>query len=133
MQVIQVINVKTKKREEFVDITDIISSRIDKKDGVLFLFVPHTTCGITINEGYDPEVCGDIKRALSDLIKKDEPYFRHLEGNADSHIKASIMGNSLSIFIRNGKPSLGTWQRIFLCEFDGPREREVWIKIMSDG
>ncbi|HAW49721.1 TPA: hypothetical protein DCX16_02055 [bacterium] len=129
----QVINVKTKKREEFVDITDIISSRIDKKDGVLFLFVPHTTCGITINEGYDPEVCGDIKRALSDLIKKDEPYFRHLEGNADSHIKASIMGNSLSIFIRNGKPSLGTWQRIFLCEFDGPREREVWIKIMSDG
>lgn len=121
------LKVKTKRREEFVDITEKIKEYIDK-DGILNLFVPHTTCGITINEGYDPEVCEDIIRCLSKIIKKDEAYFRHREGNADSHIKASLIGSSISIFVEGKKPILGTWQRIFLAEFDGPREREVWIK-----
>lgn len=123
------IKVKTLKREVFVDITEKIKENIDK-DGVLCLFVPHTTCGITINEGYDPEVCEDIIRYLSKIVKKDEPYFRHKEGNSDSHIKASIIGHSISIFVEGKKPLLGTWQRVFLAEFDGPREREVWIKIV---
>lgn len=120
------IKVKTPKREVFVDITEKIKEHIDK-DGVLNLFVPHTTCALTINEGYDPEVCEDIIRCLSRIIKKDEGYFRHREGNSDSHIKASLIGSSISIFVKDKKPILGTWQRIFLAEFDGPREREVWI------
>ncbi|MEW6103480.1 MAG: secondary thiamine-phosphate synthase enzyme YjbQ [bacterium] len=123
----KIINVATTKREVFVDITEKIKEEIDK-DGILHIFVPHTTCGITINEGYDPEVCFDIIRCLLSLIKKDSPYFRHNEGNSDAHIKASIMGSSASVFVKDKRLVLGTWQRIFLCEFDGPREREVWIE-----
>jgi len=126
----RVIKVKTSKREVFIDITEMVKEKIDK-DGVMFLFTPHTTCGITINEGYDPNVCEDIIRCLSEIIKRDSPYFKHREGNSDSHIKASIIGSSVSIFIKDKKPLLGTWQRVFLCEFDGPREREVWIKCLG--
>lgn len=120
------IKVRTPKREVFVDITKIIEENV-AQDGILHLFVPHTTCGITINEGYDPEVSEDIIRCLSRIVEKDGN-FRHKEGNAPSHIKASIIGSSLSIFVEGKKPILGTWQRIFLAEFDGPREREVWME-----
>ncbi len=126
----KIINIKTPKREAFVDITSKVKDEIDK-NGILYLFVPHTTCGITINEGYDPEVCGDIIKCLSNLIKKDSVYFRHNEGNSDSHIKASMIGSSIFVFVKDGKLLLGTWQRIFLCEFDGPREREVWIEYLG--
>ncbi|MEW6679950.1 MAG: secondary thiamine-phosphate synthase enzyme YjbQ [bacterium] len=126
----KIINVATTKREVFVDITEKIKEEIDK-DGIIYLFVPHTTCAITINEGYDPEVCSDIIRCLSNIIKRDSPYFRHNEGNSDAHIKASIIGSSLSIFVKDKRLVLGTWQRIFLCEFDGPREREIWIKCLA--
>ncbi len=94
------------------------------------IFVPHTTAAVTINENYDPSVCSDISSALKRLIPAGDPY-EHSEGNADAHIKASIIGSSRTIFIEDGKPAFGSWQGIFLCEFDGPRTREVWIKVIE--
>ncbi len=93
------------------------------------VFVPHTTCGITINENADPSVCKDILKQLNKLIPFDDNYF-HIEGNAAAHIKASILGSSVTIFIEDSKLQLGTWQGIYLGEFDGPRHREVWIKLI---
>jgi len=92
--------------------------------------VPHTTAGITINEGADPDVCTDIVTTLNELVPPHAGY-RHMEGNADSHVKASLMGSSVSVIIDQGNLVLGTWQKIFFCEFDGPRTRKVLVKIIS--
>ncbi len=127
------ITVKTSSREEFVDITYEVESAIKEsgiKNGVCYLYVPHTTAGITINEGADPSVKKDIINAL----KKIAPYgagYSHMEGNADSHIKATLVGSSAIVLIENSKPALGTWQSIFFCEFDGPRTRKVYLKIIK--
>jgi secondary thiamine-phosphate synthase enzyme len=91
--------------------------------------IPHTTAGITINEGADPAVCYDIIERLDELVPRGYKY-RHLEGNADSHIKSTIVGTSISIIVDKGRLILGTWQRIFFCEFDGPRTRKVYIKVI---
>ncbi|RLC21052.1 MAG: YjbQ family protein [Deltaproteobacteria bacterium] len=126
----EAIRVKTGTRIEMVDITGAVReavSRAGVTDGVCVVYVPHTTAGITVNEGADPAVCTDILRKLNELVPPGDRY-RHLEGNADSHIKASLMGSSVNIIVEDGRLVLGTWQKIFFCEFDGPRSRKVYVK-----
>jgi secondary thiamine-phosphate synthase enzyme len=125
------ISVKTKTRIDMVDITSSVQKEVSKggvSDGVCTVYVPHTTAGITINEGADPAVCDDIINKLNELVPPNAGY-RHMEGNADSHIKASMMGSSVSVLVEGGRLVLGTWQKIFFCEFDGPRSRRVYVKI----
>jgi secondary thiamine-phosphate synthase enzyme len=124
------LSVKTTARSEMVDITSSVQKEISRagvSDGVCVVYVPHTTAGITINEGADPSVCRDIIEKLNDLVPPNAGY-RHMEGNADSHIKASLMGSSVSVVVEKGRLLLGTWQKIFFCEFDGPRSRKVYLK-----
>ncbi len=124
------IQVNTNQQVEFVKITSQIQSLIDEnniKEEICHIFVPHTTSGITINEGADPDVVSDMTQELNKIVPFKDNY-RHLEGNSAAHIKASMMGSSVSVLIQNGKLQLGTWQAIFFCEFDGPRSRRVWIK-----
>ncbi|MFQ3573210.1 MAG: secondary thiamine-phosphate synthase enzyme YjbQ [Thermodesulfovibrionales bacterium] len=127
------INIKTKSRTEFVDITDEVLKIIresDTNDGICYLLVPHTTAGITINEGADPSVKRDIISTLNRIIPFEGDYL-HVEGNSAAHIKSTLTGVSLSVIIEDGKLMLGTWQSIFFCEFDGPRHRRVLVKIIS--
>ncbi len=126
------ISVKSKDRTEFINITGEIQNAVSKsgiREGICYIFVPHTTAGVTINESADPDVVDDIQQSLNKLVPHSGNY-RHTEGNADSHIKTSIVGSSEVIFIEGGKLKLGTWQGIFFCEFDGPRSRKVWVKIV---
>jgi secondary thiamine-phosphate synthase enzyme len=125
------INVRTGTRIEMVDITSSIQKEVTKsgkKEGLCTVYVPHTTAGITINEGADPSVCHDIVTKLNQLVPPDADY-RHMEGNSDSHIKASLIGSSVSVIVEEGHLLLGTWQKIFFCEFDGPRSRKVFFRI----
>ncbi len=127
------LQVKSSQRSEMIDVTGQVQNVVSKsgiKDGICYLYVPHTTGAITINEGADPNVVVDILTTLDRLIPWRNNY-RHMEGNAAAHIKTSLMGSSERIFIDNGKLVLGTWQRIFFCEFDGPRTRKLLIKIAS--
>ena len=129
----QRLNIRTNLRTELIDITDKVQSEVAKskiKEGICVVFCPHTTAGLTINENADPSVRKDITNALNKLIPADAGY-SHGEGNADSHIKASLFGTSLSVFIENGALALGTWQGIYFCEADGPRNREIWVKIIT--
>ena len=124
------LSVTTRNRSEMIDITSKIEDELKKsglKDGVCFLFVPHTTAGITINESADPGVATDIQEMLNKLIPWEGSY-RHLEGNSAAHIKSSLIGNSVMVFVESGHLKLGTWQGIFFCEFDGPRSRKLYIK-----
>jgi len=127
------LRINTSKPQEFIDITDLINEHIRKEkvqNGIAVIFVPHTTAGITINENTDPDVIDDIISALNNVFPVKGSY-RHYEGNSHAHIKASLMGSSLTVIIENGRIKLGTWQGIYFCEFDGPRNRKVYIKIMS--
>ncbi|MCM8820325.1 MAG: secondary thiamine-phosphate synthase enzyme YjbQ [Candidatus Omnitrophica bacterium] len=127
------ITVKTTRRQEFIEITHLVEDTVRKsgvKSGVCCIYVPHTTCGLTINENADPSVKADILSQLEKLVPESGRY-SHSEGNSDAHIKSSILGHSLSVIIEDGTLQLGTWQGIFLCEFDGPRTRYVWVKILS--
>ncbi len=129
---IKTIHVSSKSRTEFVDITDDVRDAVEKsgvKDGVCNIFVPHTTAGVTINEGADPSVKRDIVTTLNKLVPFEGDY-KHSEGNSAAHIKATMVGASLICLIDNGKLVLGTWQSIYFCEFDGPRSRKVYVKIM---
>jgi secondary thiamine-phosphate synthase enzyme len=101
------------------------------KSGVCYVYVPHTTAGVMINEGDDPDVARDIEATLDRLVPESRTY-RHAEGNADSHIKAALAGSTVTAFIENGRLALGRWQAIFFCEFDGPRRREARVKIVPD-
>lgn len=126
--------VKTRSRTELVDITSEVEEVIKKsgiESGVCMLYIPHTTAAITVNENYDPSVGDDISSTLSRLIPHSSHY-AHTEGNADAHIKAAIVGSSRTVFFENSKIVFGTWQGIFFCEFDGPRTRKVFIKIIKD-
>jgi secondary thiamine-phosphate synthase enzyme len=126
------INIKTGNRIELIDITDKVQAAVVKskaKDSVCLIFCPHTTAGLTINENADPSVRKDIINAMNKLVPANAGY-AHSEGNADSHVKSSIFGQSLTVFVENGKLALGTWQGIYFCEGDGPRTREVWIKVI---
>jgi secondary thiamine-phosphate synthase enzyme len=125
--------ISTTKRTQFVSITAKIAEVIASKgfqDGVLTIFVPHTTAGLTINENADPDVARDMEW-FSDQLVPQSDQFRHSEGNSDAHIKSSFYGSSVQVIIRNGKMWLGTWQGIYFCEFDGPRKREVYLAFTS--
>jgi secondary thiamine-phosphate synthase enzyme len=101
------------------------------KHGICYVFVPHTTAGLTINESADPDVKSDIVTELNKIVPYQDNY-QHTEGNSAAHIKSSIIGSSEIIFVENGNLQLGTWQGIFLCEFDGPRKRQVWVKLIKN-
>lgn len=123
------LTIHTKDRTDFMDITAQVQAAADElgmKEGVLTVFVPHTTAGITINENADPDVMTDIKSVLEDLAPWRGRY-RHGEGNSAAHIKASLMGSSVRVPVENGRLKLGIWQAIYFCEFDGPRRRLLWI------
>jgi len=129
----QSISVSTKSRNAMVDITSEVQRCIKEfaiKDGICLVYVPHTTAGVTINEGADPDVCRDILEKLSQLVPHGRGY-HHTEGNADSHVKATLVGSSIMVIVDDGRLVLGTWQRIFFCEFDGPRNRKVFVKCIS--
>jgi secondary thiamine-phosphate synthase enzyme len=124
------IRIKTRARVEFVDITSEVANAVanSKTNGLCVVFCPHTTAGLTINENADPDVVSDIQNFLNKLVPHTGSY-KHSEGNAYAHIKASLMGSSLNILVENGKLVLGTWQGIYFCEFDGPRERKVFVRV----
>jgi len=124
------LTVKTGQHTEFVDITAQVQRVVtesETKQGVCTVFVPHTTCGITINENADPDVTTDIITALERVAPWDAPLYRHSEGNSAAHVKASLMGSSAQVLVHDGQLQLGTWQAIYLCKFDGPRTRKVWV------
>ncbi len=126
------LEVRTSSRVQLLDITPQIKKLLISEDviqGVVFIYVPHTTCGITINENADPGVRQDILETLDHLAPEDADY-KHLEGNADAHIKASLIGSSITLFVENGTPVLGTWQGVYLAEFDGPRQRSILVKVV---
>ncbi|MCX7918378.1 MAG: secondary thiamine-phosphate synthase enzyme YjbQ [bacterium] len=126
------IEINTPTRTALVDITAQIEDAVRKSkvgNGVCYVYVPHTTAGITINENADPSVPADIIKELNKLVPFDDHY-QHSEGNSAAHIKSTFVGCSQVILIENGRLVLGTWQGIFFCEFDGPRHRQVWIKII---
>jgi secondary thiamine-phosphate synthase enzyme len=130
---VRYLNVKSRHRNEFIDITarvEEVLREVGMKSGVCYIYVPHTTAGITINEGADPSVQHDILNTLSLLIPHEGGY-HHMEGNSDAHIKSSLVGASQYVIVDEGKIMLGTWQSVFFCEFDGPRHRRVALKFIS--
>ena len=127
------IRVTTSKQCEMLDITSEVESMLKKSgvtSGVCYVFVPHTTAGITINENADPDVVRDIITGLDRIIPLHDNYL-HGEGNSPAHIKSSMVGCSQEVLIEKGRLQLGTWQSLFFCEFDGPRTRKVWVKIVA--
>ena len=128
------LHVKTSKRTQFVDITEAVELAVRDSGvarGVCHVYVPHTTAGVAINEHADPDVARDVEGIFDRLIPREGPY-RHAEGNTDSHMKAILTGTSQQILVENASLALGTWQGIFLCEFDGPRQRSVFVKVVPD-
>jgi len=129
------ISLETPRRVGFVDITGRVEDaceRLGVVTGALVVYVPHTTAGVTINENADPSVRADLESALQRLVPEDSP-FTHLEGNADAHVKASLVGAGAWVPLAGGAPRLGTWQAVYLCEFDGPRTREIWLQFVRAG
>ena len=123
--------VHTQRRSQLVDITEKVSEAVATsgiRDGICHVFIPHTTAGVTINEGADPDVAADIESHMSELVPK-EAAFEHAEGNSDSHIKTMLSGPTCTAPVRDGKLALGRWQAIFLCEWDGPRTRRVEVGV----
>ncbi len=128
------IDVKTHNRVEMIDITKNIQDIVKKskiKSGLCIVFCPHTTAGLTINENADPAVKSDIVMETNKIIPFDNNY-KHMEGNAAAHIKSTFYGQNLTLLIEDSELKLGTWQGIYFCEFDGPRRRKVWVKIVRD-
>jgi secondary thiamine-phosphate synthase enzyme len=128
------LQVSTSKKTEFVDITSEVEGVVREsgvQNGLCHIFVPHTTAGVTINENWDPSVRTDILGAL-DILVPDSGRYRHAEGNAPAHIKASLMGSSQTVLVEGGRLVFGSWQGIFLTEFDGPRRRRVLVKVVPD-
>jgi secondary thiamine-phosphate synthase enzyme len=125
------ITINTSSGEEFLDITSLVEEKVKAsgiKEGIVTVFVPHTTAAVTINENADPSVVEDILSTLDKTIPPRGNY-SHMEGNSHAHIKSSLIGSSRQVIIQNGRLKLGTWQGIYFCEFDGPRRREVWVRI----
>jgi secondary thiamine-phosphate synthase enzyme len=131
---IHTINVRTSRRTELRNVTAEIEKFVQAsscKSGVCHLYVPHTTAGVLVNEGYDPDVARDMEGAFDRLVP-DSPHFKHSEGNSDSHIKTALVGSSQIVWIEGGRLALGRWQQVFFAEFDGPRSRELRVKIVPD-
>jgi len=130
----QTLEVKTQQRDQVIELTDRISALITDaqvKSGRVTVYVPHTTAGITINENADPDVVHDMLKQLDVMVPWRQPFYKHGEGNSASHVKASMMGSSITVFIERGRLMLGRWQGIWFCEFDGPRTRQVWVQLES--
>ncbi len=128
------ISFRTNSQTEMIDITDLVQAAINEKkfeNGICLVFTPHTTAAVTINENADPDVPSDINNALEKMLPRSVQ-FRHAEGNSPAHIKSSLVGVSEMVLVENGNLVLGIWQAIFFCEFDGPRQRKVIIKLLSD-
>lgn len=126
---------RTKENNEMIDLTDQVQNLVSDtrvRRGTVYVYVPHTTAGITINEYADPDVVHDILKQLDAMVPTDQPFYRHAEGNSAAHVKASLMGSSITAIIHNGRMLLGRWQGIWFCEFDGPRERKVIVRIRPD-
>ncbi len=131
---IKEIKISSRSRSQMIDITKMVQELVtesDVKNGTCFIFVPHTTAGITINENADPSVAADILKETDKIVPWEDGY-KHIEGNSAAHIKASMMGLSQVVLVENGRLILGTWQGIYFCEFDGPRTRKVLVKILGD-
>src|SRR3954453_8088132 len=127
-------SLKTQSRSQMLEITDWVQRLISQNNvesGLAIVCVPHTTAGITINENADPDVRHDVLAKLEKLIPQIESYYQHDEGNSDAHVKASLVGNSATVLIEQGRLLLGRWQGIYFCEFDGPRERRMVIKLVD--
>lgn len=127
------LTIKTRQREEMIDITGYVQQVLTSSgvtSGIVTVFVPHTTAGITINENADPTVKEDILATLAQMVPQKAGYYRHLEGNSDAHIKATLVGSSVNVPVHGGRLRLGTWQGIMFCEFDGPRQRQVWVTVV---
>jgi secondary thiamine-phosphate synthase enzyme len=128
----KVLQVKTSRHNEFIDITGLVQSTVSKggqEDGACLVFVPHTTAGITINENADPSVRKDMLMMLDRMVPENARY-SHAEGNSPGHVKSSIVGCSVYVPVKGGRLALGTWQGVFFCEFDGPRTRQVWVQML---
>lgn len=131
---VHTLKLRTERRTELKMVTQEVESLVRASGisrGVCHLYVPHTTAGVIVNEGYDPDVARDMEGAFDRLVP-DSPHFRHGEGNSDSHIKTALVGSSETVFIDGGRLALGRWQQIFFAEFDGPRWRELQVKIVAD-
>lgn len=129
----QTLSIETHSRDGFIDITSKVQQVIREsgiQEGAVLVYVPHTTAGITINENADPDVCKDMIRQLDEMVPWNNNY-RHMEGNAAAHVKASIMGSSVMVPVDKGHMTLGTWQGIYFCEFDGARHRRCLVKVMD--
>jgi secondary thiamine-phosphate synthase enzyme len=123
------LRLRTDRRAQFIDVTDQVAAAVQTlgiDDGAVLLHVPHTTAAVTVNEGYDPDVAADVLDTLQRLVPKDAGY-AHIEGTSDSPGKAIMVGSMQLLPVASGRPALGRWQRIFFCEFDGPRSRELWV------
>lgn len=128
------ITISTRQKTELVDITKIVQAAIDEMDvtdGILFLFCPHTTAGLTLNENWDPDVQRDLLLTVDGHIVPPDARHRHSEGNSPAHIKTSLFGSSALVFVEESTLRLGTWQGIYLAEFDGARRRQVWLKFLG--
>jgi secondary thiamine-phosphate synthase enzyme len=126
--------VRTRTRAELVDVTESVQrvvGRLGVMEGFVIVYCPHTTAAITINENADPDVRQDLLAKLEKLVPQIESYYQHDEGNSDAHVKASLIGNSGTVLIEQGRLQLGRWQGIYFCEFDGPRERRMMLKIVD--
>lgn len=130
----QTLSIRSGAREELLDITDRLQELVAGngwRDGALLLYCPHTTGAVTVNEGADPDVARDVLAALRGLVPQRGD-FRHAEGNSDAHVKVSLVGPSLLLPVEAGRVRLGTWQRVFFCEFDGPRSRSLWVQWLCE-
>ena len=134
MSAVKTLRVKTDRRTQLMDVTREVERVVTEsgvKAGLCYVYSPHTTAGVAINEHADPDVARDVEVVLDRLVPNKGPY-RHAEGNSDSHVKAILTGTNQTAIVGDGKLLLGTWQGIFLCEFDGPRERKLHVKIVAD-
>ena len=130
------LTVPTRQRSQMIEITDAVARAVAAAgvaDGMAVVYVPHTTAAVTINENADPDVKHDLLAKLAELIPHREAFYQHGEGNSDSHLKAAAVGTSVTVLIENGRLQLGRWQGVQFCEFDGPRQREVWVKVVAFG
>ncbi len=124
------INIESHRKDEIIDITKEIQELVDIDEGFIYIYCPHTTAGITINENYDPDVKEDVIRSFNDIVKELSS-FRHMEGNSTAHVKSIMTGKTLQIAIENGELVLGRWDGIYFCDFDGPRKRKLKIRIVE--
>jgi secondary thiamine-phosphate synthase enzyme len=129
----KILAIRTGSRTELIDVTGQVQDAVEAlglNDGLVLVYVPHTTAAVTINEGADPAVRQDVLSVLNQIVPWDFGY-RHLEGNSPAHIKATLVSSGVQVIVEEGQLRLGTWQRIFFCEFDGPRQRKLWVKALA--